>query len=253
MRYLIHLSYDGSRYSGWQRQGNSDRTISGRIEHVLSVLDGGPVLIQGAGRTDAGVHALDQTATFDLKGSFDPDTVLRVLGTYLPEDIAVRSCETVDSRFHARLNAVGKIYRYTVRTAEAGDVFRRKYQWHLGRPLDVGAMQRGAGMLTGTHDFTSFCTAASSKHTAVRTVDRIDILEEDGNVLLEYEGNGFLYNMVRIMTGTLCEVGLGQRDEREIPAVLSARDRSRAGITAPAQGLVLVRVLYPKDAMVRNR
>ena len=246
VRYLIHLSYDGTRYSGWQRQGNSDKTIAGKLENILTRLNEGEVTVHGAGRTDAGVHALDQTATFDLAGSVDPADVMAALNEYLPEDIAVFSCQKADSRFHARLNAVGKIYRYAVRTAPVRDVFQRRYQWHLGRPLDLAAMRQAAVMLTGTHDFTSFATSVSSKHGAVRTVSRIEILEKDGTATLEYEGSGFLYNMVRIMTGTLCEIGLGQRNVGEIPGIFSARDRGKAGMTAPAQGLTLVRVLYPK-------
>ena len=245
MRYLIHLSYEGTRYSGWQRQGNSDRTIAGKLESILTRLNEGGVTVHGAGRTDAGVHALDQTASFDLVKPIDPADVMKALNTYLPEDIAVTSCKTADSRFHARLNAVGKIYRYAVRTGEVKDVFRRRYQWHLGKRLDITAMRQAADMLTGTHDFTSFATSTSSKHSAVRTVRRIEIMEKDGVVTLEYEGSGFLYNMVRIMTGTLCEIGMGQRTAGEIPGIISARNRERAGMTAPAQGLTLVRVLYP--------
>ncbi|MBR6705485.1 MAG: tRNA pseudouridine(38-40) synthase TruA [Clostridia bacterium] len=252
MRYMIHLSYDGSRYSGWQRQGNSDKTIAGKLESILNRLDEGIVTVHGAGRTDAGVHALDQTATFDLAKPIDPADVMAVLNEHLPEDIAVISCQTSDSRFHARLNAVGKIYRYTVRTDPVKDVFQRRYQWYLGRPLELAAMKQAAAMLTGTHDFTSFATSTSSKHSAVRTVRRIDILERDGTVTLEYEGNGFLYNMVRIMTGTLCEIGLGQRSAGEIPGIISARDRARAGMTAPAQGLTLVSVLYPEGSTDRK-
>ncbi len=254
MRYMIHLSYDGTKYSGWQRQGNSGQTISGKLENVLSVLDGTPVRVQGAGRTDAGVHALDQTATFDLAGGASPEEVMRAFGRFLPEDIAVLSCERVSARFHARLNAVGKIYRYTVRTDEVRDVFHRRYQWHLGKKLDTVSMDKAARMLVGTHDYRAFCTNASSRHSTVRTVKRIDIEENSGCVVLEYEGNGFLYNMVRIMTGTLCEIGLGKRAPEEIPAIIASRDRGRAGITAPAEGLMLVRVLYGtgKEAVVRN-
>ncbi len=247
MRYLITVSYDGIRYSGWQKQGNSDRTVSARLEGVLSRLSGAPAEVQGAGRTDAGVHALAQTATFDLIRDIDPDEILRSFNAYLPEDIAVRSCRRVTGRFHARLNAVGKVYRYTVRTAPIADVFARKYQWHLGRALNTDTMKRAAELLTGTHDYTSFSTKTSSRHSGVRTVSRIDINEGDGNVTLEFEGNGFLYNMVRIMTGTLCEIGLGERDWREIPEILTAKDRSRAGKTAPAQGLMLIKVIYPDE------
>ena len=249
MRYMIHLSYDGTRYSGWQRQGNSDMTIAGKLENILFRLNGSGVTVHGAGRTDAGVHALDQTASFDLTGFIDPADVMTALNAYLPEDIAVTSCKTADSRFHARLNAVGKVYRYAVRTDAVRDVFQRRYQWHLGKPLDIAAMKQGAEMLTGTHDFTSFATSTSSKHGAVRTVSRIDILEKDGTVTLEFEGSGFLYNMVRIMAGTLCEIGLGQRSAGEIPEIISARNRQMAGMTAPAQGLTLVRVLYPEDLL----
>lgn len=247
MRYLIHLSYDGTRYSGWQRQGNSDKTIAGKLESILTRLNGNEVTVHGAGRTDAGVHALDQTATFDLAEPVAPGDVMAALNDYLPEDIAVASCRTCGSRFHARLNAAGKIYRYAVRTDPVRDVFNRRTHWHLGKSLDIAAMRQAAAMLTGTHDFTSFATSTSSKHGAVRTVKRIDILENNGIVTLEYEGSGFLYNMVRIMTGTLCEIGLGQRSAGEIPGIISARDRGKAGMTAPAQGLTLVRVLYPED------
>ena len=248
MRYLIHLSYDGTRYSGWQRQGNSDRTIAGKLENILTRMNGGEVTVHGAGRTDAGVHALDQTASFDLVKPIDPSDVMATLNVYLPEDIAVTSCKTADSRFHARLNAAGKIYRYVIRTDEVKDVFQRRYQWHLGKRLDISEMRLAADLLTGTHDFTSFATSTSSKHSAIRTVKRIDIRVKDGTVTLEYEGTGFLYNMVRIMTGTLCEIGMGQRSASEIPEIISARDRERAGMTAPAQGLTLVRVLYPETA-----
>ena len=248
MRYLITMSYDGTRYSGWQKQENSAKTISAKIENVLSVLNGGPVSVQGAGRTDAGVHALAQTATFDLKGSPDPAVILRAFREYLPEDISVHSCNPVDSRFHARLSALGKIYRYEIRTSPCADVFRRKYQWHLGKTPDAKAMKAGARFLEGTHDFTSFSTKAKSRHGNIRTVSRISLTEKDGTLSLEFEGDGFLYNMVRIMTGTLIEIGLGKRKPDEIPAILAARDRSAAGFTAPAQGLTLVKVLYPESA-----
>ena len=164
MRYFTVISYDGTRYHGWQRQGNTGDTVSGRIEHVLSVLDGQPVSVQGAGRTDAGVHALGQTATFTLQNSPEPKDLLEYLNRYLPEDIAVLRCETASPRFHARLCSAGKVYRYELRCAAVQDVFRRKYQWHLGVPLRVDAMREAASALLGTHDFRAFCTAPPAKH-----------------------------------------------------------------------------------------
>ena len=242
MRYLITLSYDGTRYSGWQKQENSAKTISAKIENVLSVLNGGPVSVQGAGRTDAGVHALAQTATFDLKGSPDPAVILRAFREYLPEDISVHSCSPVDSRFHARLSALGKIYRYEIRTSPCADVFRRKYQWHLGKTPDAEAMKAGARFLEGTHDFTSFSTKAKSRHGNIRTVSRISLTEKDQTLSLEFEGDGFLYNMVRIIAGTLMKIGSGQWKPSRMKQIIAARDRQAAGPTAPPEGLCLIEI-----------
>ncbi len=244
MHYLIHVSYDGTRYSGWQRQGNCANTITAKLEAVLSRLDDREVKVDGAGRTDAGVHAIDQTATFDLASSPDCGEVLAYANRYLPEDIAVIGVQTVPQRFHARLHSVGKIYRYEIRTSPVPDVFRRKYQWHLQKTPDAARMRKAAEQMTGTHDFASFCTARPGSRSTVRTLKRAEILQEGGTIQIEYEGNGFLYNMVRIMTGTLVEVGLGQREPEDIAGILSSRNRANAGITAPAQGLTLVRVLY---------
>ncbi len=244
MRYLIHLSYDGTRYSGWQRQGNSQNTITAKLEAVFTRLDGRPVKVDGAGRTDAGVHALDQPATLDLNTSLGTAEILDYVNRYLPEDIALNSIEPVSARFHARLSSVGKIYRYEIRTAAVQDVFRRKFQWHLKKAPDVERMENAACLLTGTHDFAAFCTARPGNHSTVRTLRRVDLLAQDGTLLLEFEGDGFLYNMVRILTGTLVEIGLGERNAADLTKVFASRQRSSAGITAPAQGLTLVRVLY---------
>ncbi len=244
MHYMLHLSYDGTRYAGWQRQGNTDNTISAKLEKVFSVLDGRMVQIDGAGRTDAGVHALDQTATLDLRIDRTCQEIVAYANQYLPEDIAVTRIEPVPDRFHARLNAQGKIYRYEIRTCAVPDVFRRKYQWHLGLLPDEEKMRAAGEMLLGKHDFAAFCTAKPGKHSTERTLRRLDFLREEGTLCIEYEGDGFLYNMVRILTGTLVECGLGKREVRQIPEILASRTRARAGITAPAQGLTLVKVLY---------
>ena len=242
MNYKLTIQYDGSRYDGWQRQGNTDNTIQGKLEAVFSRLVGVPVEVHGAGRTDAGVHAEGQVANVKLPRPY-PDLAAE-LNRYLPEDIAVLSSEPADERFHARLNAVGKAYRYAIRMGTTPDVFHRKYQYRVEEPLDLDAMRRAAGLLCGTHDFRSFCANKRYKKSTVRTVTAIDIAADDQNLTLTFRGDGFLYNMVRIMTGTLLEVGLGQRDAEEMPAILAAQDRAHAGKTAPAQGLTLAAVEY---------
>jgi len=242
MNYKLIIQYDGSRYDGWQRQGNTDNTIQGKLESVLSRLAAQPVEVHGAGRTDAGVHAEAQVANVKLPGTY-PDLAAE-LNRYLPEDIAVLSAEPVDERFHARLNAVGKVYRYSIRMGATPNVFRRKYQYRVEEPLDLEAMRRAAALLTGTHDFRSFCANKRYKKSTVRTVSAIEITATGPDLQITYRGDGFLYNMVRILTGTLLEVGLGQRDPAEMPTIFKALDRSRAGKTAPAQGLTLEQVIY---------
>ena len=244
MRYMIIIQYDGSRYEGWQRQTRTDNTIQGKIEAVLTRFCGVPVEVSGAGRTDAGAHALGQVASFDLPGDAAPEQVLAALNQYLPEDIAVSACEAAPPRFHARLNAKGKLYRYEILLDDVGDVFRRKYQYRVREPLDLSAMKKAVPLLLGTHDFMSFCSNKHYTKSTVRTLQSISLTRE-GNVLrLDFTGDGFLYNMVRILTGTLIEIGLHQREADTLPDVFAARCRERAGFTAPAQGLTLVRVFY---------
>lgn len=244
MNYKLTIQYDGSRYDGWQKQGNTTNTIQGKLEGVLSRLVEGPVEVHGAGRTDAGVHALGQTASVKLPGNLPPEQVRDYLNSYLPEDIAVTEVEQAEDRFHARLSAKGKVYRYEIRLGTVGDVFRRKYQYRVAEPLDVTAMRAAAKTLTGTHDFRAFCSNKKYKKSTVRTVSAIDIAVDDTDMSITFRGNGFLYNMVRIMTGTLLEVGLGLRCAEEMEEILVSRDRARAGKTAPAQGLTLVQVEY---------
>ena len=244
MNCKLTIQYDGSRYDGWQRQGNTDNTVQGKLEGVLSRLAGLPVEVHGAGRTDAGVHALGQVASVKLPGEHTSEEILNYVNQYLPEDIAVTAVEEAEERFHARLSAKGKVYRYAIRMGAVPDVFRRKYQYRVEGPLDVPAMERAAALLTGTHDYRSFCSNKRYKKSTVRTVQAIDIAADGPDLTITYRGDGFLYNMVRILAGTLLEVGLGERGAEEMPAILAALDRSAAGRTAPARGLTLMSVEY---------
>lgn len=244
MNYKLTIQYDGSRYDGWQRQGNTDNTIQGKLEGVLSRLAEEPIEIQGAGRTDAGVHAEGQVASMKLPGTLPAAEVMAYLNQYLPDDIAVVAAEVADDRFHARLNAVGKVYRYSIRMGACPDVFRRKYQYRVEEALNIDAMKKAAALLTGTHDYRAFCSNKRYKKSTVRTVSAIDIEVNNADLTITFRGDGFLYNMVRILTGTLLEVGQGLRMPEEMSAILSSLDRTKAGKTAPAQGLTLVKVEY---------
>lgn len=245
MNVKLTIQYDGTRYDGWQRQGNTDNTLQGRLEGVLSRMMGKPVEIQGAGRTDAGVHARGQVASVHLPEGYTPQEVQNYLNRYLPEDVAVVDVVEVGERFHARLSATGKEYRYHIRMGSVPDVFARKYQYRVEEPLDLAAMERAAGYLTGKHDFRSFCGNRRFKKSTVREVFHIGVEVCGSDLTLVYRGDGFLYNMVRILTGTLLEVGLGQRTPESMVDILEARERTAAGKTAPAQGLVLQEVYYP--------
>ena len=245
----ILLQYDGSRYDGWQKQGNTEKTIQGKLEQILEKMCGLPVEVHGSGRTDAGVHALGQTANFHLPAGSPvrkPEDVKEYLNRYLPEDIAVLSAEEAPERFHSRLNAVSKTYLYRIETAPKKNVFDRKYVYGLGRKLDTAAMRAAAAELTGTCDFRAFCSLKRFKKSTVRTVSAITI-EEKGTLLeISYTGDGFLYNMVRIMTGTLIEAGLHERTEASVKEALESRERQNAGFTAPPEGLFLKEVRYGK-------
>ena len=245
MNVKLTIQYDGTRYDGWQRQGNTDNTLQGRLEGVLSRMVGKPVEIQGAGRTDAGVHARGQVASVHLPEGYTPQEVQNYLNRYLPEDVAVVEVVEVGERFHARLSATGKEYRYHISMGTVPDVFARKYQYRVEEPLDLAAMERAAGYLTGKHDFRSFCGNRRFKKSTVREVFHIGVEECGSDLTTIYRGDGFLNNMVRILTGTLLEVGLGQRTPESMVDVLEARERTAAGKTAPAQGLVLQEVYYP--------
>lgn len=242
--FRMTLSYDGTRYNGWQRQGNTPDTIQGRLETVLSDLLAQPVEVAGSGRTDAGVHARMQTASFRAKTDLPASELLHRLRARLPGDIGVLTLEETAPRFHARLSCRGKTYVYRIWNSETPNVFERRYVYALPQPLDTAAMQCAAALLCGTHDYTSFCANRRMKKSAVRTVTAITVERLGDEVRLTFSGDGFLYHMVRILTGTLLEVGLGQRDAGTMPDILAARDRSAAGPTAPARGLILWETRY---------
>ena len=245
MNYKMTIAYDGSRYNGWQRQGNTDNTIQGKLEQILEKRYGRTIEIHGSGRTDAGVHAEGQTANFHLEENEAPEDIRAYFNRYLPDDISVLNCEIVSERFHSRLSAVRKTYRYQIEMGEKKGVFVRHYYYGLGSSLDLSAMKRAGKILEGTHDFKSFCGNKRLKKSSVRTLESIRFQVLEGSRLhILYTGNGFLQQMVRILTGTLIGVGQGKRSPEEMRQILDACDRQAAGFTAPAQGLFLEKVMY---------
>ena len=241
--FKLELCYDGSRYRGWQRQGNTGMTIQGKLEELLSRMLGQPVEVHGAGRTDAGVHARQQTASFRADTSLSCEELLAEIRSHLPEDIGALSLDEAPPRFHARLSCTGKTYVYRIWNSALPCVFERRYVWRVPEPLDEDAMRRAASHLIGTHDFSAFHTGRGKKST-VRSIDRIDLRRSGEELRISLSGNGFLYNMARIITGTLVEVGRGNRSADEIPSVLEGCDRALAGPTAPPQGLILWETRY---------
>ncbi len=244
MNYRMTIQYDGTRYSGWQRQGNTAGTIQNRLERELSHLLGEETAIHGSGRTDAGVHALGQVASFHTKGTIACETFLADLNRALPGDIAVTELVPAAPRFHARLHAIEKTYRYTVLNSPISDVFGRRFSYQLDTPLNPSVMEEGAQLLLGTHDFVGFSTGHTKKST-IRTLKTLSLSREGSRLELYFTGDGFLYNMVRILTGTLLEIGMGRRTIETIPMIFETGDRRLAGFTAPPQGLCLMEVVYP--------
>ncbi len=244
----LTLQYEGTRYNGWQKQGNTPDTIQGKLEAVLERMCGQAVEVHGSGRTDAGVHAAGQVANVRLPEGWTPEEVKDYLNRYLPDDIGILSAQAVSDKFHSRLSAVKKCYEYRIETSGKRDVFSRRLVYGLGHPLDVEAMKKAAGLLVGSHDFKSFCGNRKMKKSTVRRMYSIEIWREPGEglITLRFVGNGFLQNMVRILTGTLIQVGLGERDWQSVTEILEARNRQAAGPMAPAEGLCLEWVSYDK-------
>ncbi|HJT25045.1 MAG TPA: tRNA pseudouridine(38-40) synthase TruA [bacterium] len=241
----LTVEYDGTAYSGWQKQPQAP-TVQGTLEERLKLICGHPVDLLVAGRTDAGVHALGQTANFHTRSPLPVARIHQVLNQLLPHDIRIVKAEEVPSTFHATYHAKAKLYRYVIRNAKDYTVFDRHTYHHLRLPLDLSAMREAARHLIGTHDFTAFRGTLGKRANPKRTLMKIEIKKKGLDVVLEYTGESFLHQMVRILSGTLVYVGTGKIKPEDIPAILKSKDRKKAGPTLPPNGLFMVRVFYPK-------
>lgn len=244
----LTVAYDGTRFCGWQRQDNGP-TIQAALEDAFLPLLGVTPTVHGAGRTDAGVHALGQVASLEADTPHAVAAIQRALNIRLDPDIRVLAVEEMPEGFHARFDAIGKTYRYRLATAAVVSPFAHRYVWHVPQRLDVVAMQTAARELLGRHDFSVFQSTGSEAVDAVRTLDRIELRREGDELVVDVRGDGFLRHMVRAIVGTLVDVGAGRRDPASMAALLASRDRAQAGDTAPAQGLALVSVDYPEPVL----
>lgn len=245
MRNLkMSIQYDGSKYKGWQKQKSDALTIQDKIESVLSKMTGEDIQVIGCGRTDAGVHAENYVANFHTDCQFKIETMMDYLYQFLPEDIVVKSMKDTSERFHARYNVKSKTYVYRINNNKFRNVFNRKYVYHTDEKLDLNEMRNAAEVLIGTHDFQSFTSLKPNTKSTVRTINHIKITEDNGIIEIEVNGNGFLLNMVRIITGTLLEVGKGELKPKDVKRILGEKKRSEAGPIAQAKGLTLKDVQY---------
>jgi tRNA pseudouridine38-40 synthase len=245
-RYKLTLAYDGTHYVGWQVQDNGT-SIQTLVQQALITALRHPLDLTGSGRTDAGVHARGQIAHFDTPVPLQPKKLLHSLNSLLPPDVRALSLDPAAPTFHARYSAAGKIYHYHLHLDPIADPFLAPYRLHLVDRLDLAKLREGASLFLGTHDFTSFANDAhrgSAAHDPIRTLVRLDVIEQQGGIRLEFEGNGFLYKMVRNIVGTLIEYGKGKLTSADIDRIFTAKDRRKAGPAAPPQGLFLMQVLY---------
>ncbi len=241
--YKLSVAYDGTKYKGWQRLPNEQNTIQGILEEAISSLLGYAITINGSGRTDAGVHASEQVANVKVSGKLDTLVFQKELNQLLPPDIVVKEMELVKNSFHGRYSATGKCYIYTIDTREKPCVFTKLYTYHFPQELDYSAMQKAIDFLVGTHDFSAFCDKKEEK-SCVRTINSIELTQNGHILTIEYCGDGFLNHMVRILTGTLLEIGMGKKEATDVSTILASKQRSQAGFTAPARGLRLEKVYY---------
>ncbi|MGV8146307.1 MAG: tRNA pseudouridine(38-40) synthase TruA [Alkaliphilus sp.] len=244
MNYKITISYDGSKYRGWQRLGGDELTLQGKIEEVLSKFFNEKIEIIGASRTDAGVNALKQVANFHIDKELDAALFLIDINHYLPEDIAVTKITKVDSQFHSRYNAVSKTYRYRIWTSPIGDPFQRKYYYYIKDKLDLVKMRDAAEMFIGEHDFTTFTNAKSKKKSMVRNISRIDVAEKENYIDVFFTGNGFLYNMVRKLMTIIIEGGHGKTTAKKVKIMIESKDRSLIKYMVPSKALTLMQIEY---------
>lgn len=240
--FKLTIQYDGSRYSGWQKQGNTKNTIQERFETLLSKMTGEEIEVHGSGRTDAGVHALGQIANFKCKGDFKTDYVKTYCNEYLPQDIRVIDVKEAEMRFHSRLNAISKHYRYAISKTADYDVFTRDFVANLPYDYDIYSMEQAASYLVGEHDFKHFCDNKHMKKSTIRNISQIIITESDEVIYIDFYGDGFLYHMVRLMTGALLEVGKGNLKSEDMESmILGIGEKPKL---APAKGLSLIKVFY---------
>jgi len=242
--YKLTIQYDGAKYKGWQRLGQGENTIQGKIEQILTETVGRSVEIIGASRTDAGVHALGQVASVKLAGDMNEVKLRNVLNHQLPADISILSVKQVPDDYHARFDAKEKTYLYRIWNEDYSHPFMRRYSMHVKKKLNVNEMKRAAKHFLGEHDFTAYSNAKANKKKTVREIHAIDIDSKDGFIDIRVRGNGFLYNMVRKMVGTLIEVGMGEKTADEVPLIILSRDRAMTGRLAEAYGLYLEKIGY---------
>lgn len=240
----LTIEYDGRRYLGWQRLGNSEKTIQGKIETVLTQMTGEEIEIIGSGRTDAGTHARGQIANFKTESNLTAEEILSFLNRYLPNDIVIKDVEEVGERFHARYNAKGKQYSYYVWNDVIPTAFYRHHSFNVPQELDLLKMEKAIEKLLGTHDFIGFSALKKTKKSTVRTIKEIRLEKEGSMLRFTFIGDGFLHKMIRILTGTLLEIGMGKLEVDVIDEVLANKIRQGAGETVPASGLFLDQVFY---------
>ncbi|MFU0823989.1 tRNA pseudouridine(38-40) synthase TruA [Clostridium sp.] len=240
----LTIQYDGTKYKGWQKLGNENNTIQGKIEKVLTKITGENIELIGSGRTDAGVHAYNQIANFKTNSNISNEKLLEDCYKFLPLDIVIKNAEDVNDRFHARYNALEKIYTYKIYNDSTHDVFKRKYSYHVKEELNIEKMREAALVFIGRHDFKSFTALKSKKKSTIREIYSIDIIKNNADIDIVFRGNGFLYKMVRILTGTLVDAGLDKITPEDIKNIMEQKDRSIAPPTAPAHGLFLSEVIY---------
>lgn len=243
MNYKLIIQFDGSRYFGWQKQSKVDMTIQEKIEKVLSKRFNQGIQVIGCSRTDSGVHAINYTANFNVNDVLDVLELKSFMNQYLPEDIIVKEVRLASERFHSRYNSISKTYLYRICNSTHNDVFYRKYSWHVQEQLDLDLMTEASKILIGTHDFKAFTNKSKNKNT-MRTINYINIIKQDNMINITINGNSFLLNMVRILVGTLKEVGEGKREVSSIYDLLEYGNRELSGERALAKGLHLVETIY---------
>jgi len=239
----LTIEYDGKEFNGWQKQPNK-LNIQGEIENAIKEITGEEVELIGSGRTDAGVHALAQVANFKTNSNLPIEKFPIALNSKLKKSIFIRKAEEVEERFHSRYNAKEKTYAYIINTSDHGTAIYRNLEYYINLNLNVEEMQKAAKYFEGEHDFKAFKASGTSSKSSVRTIYKLDVMGGEGRIKIEITGNGFLYNMVRIISGTLVDVGLGKIKAEDIPSIIESKDRSKAGKTLPAHGLYLVNVKY---------